>query len=524
MIEFLITAFAFLFIFSALVLIHEWGHFYAARRAGVKVEEFGFGLPPRIWGVKKGETLYSINWIPFGGFVKLLGEDANDPKVLKDKRSFASKRPRTRLLIICAGVLMNFILAWGLLTVGFTFGIQPLIVGPDDVLIGLQDDTIQTSPGVLVKDVPDNSPLQKGDRLLTLNGRGIASYEELVATGPVVFEVERGTEMLEVTASADDFTPYELLYLPRIIVSDVKPDSVSSEAGLQAGDIILELNGAPVYFMDEYDDAVRGVSELSYTVLRNNEEKSFDVVLPESGTVVVSNVFSDTPAEAAGMHKGDIIIMAGDETIRSPEQLVEFTRAHKEEDVDYQLRRNGEIISLAARPDEMGLVGVGLSIADPYINDELSVYAGDYPESVLKIADVRYPVWIAPVKALEETGRLSVLTLNMFGNVVGQLVTQFSVPEGVAGPVGIAQLTHTFVQEGILSLLRFMALLSLSLAIINILPFPALDGGRAFFILIEVLFGRRVGHRFEAIIHAVGFLLLMALIFAVTYSDILRLF
>ncbi|HLG25413.1 MAG TPA: site-2 protease family protein, partial [Candidatus Gracilibacteria bacterium] len=125
--------------------------------------------------------------------------------------------------------------------------------------------------------------------------------------------------------------------------------------------------------------------------------------------------------------------------------------------------------------------------------------------------------------AFEESGKLSVITVEMFANVLKSVFTRFTVPEGVAGPVGIAQLTHTFVQEGILSLLRFMALLSLSLAIINILPFPALDGGRLFFILVEVVTGRKLGGKFEAWIHAIGFVLLMLLIFAVTYNDILRL-
>lgn len=524
MIELLITAIAFLFIFSALVLIHEWGHFYAARRAGVKVEEFGFGLPPRIWGKKYGETLYSINWIPFGGFVRLFGEDAHDPKVLKNERSFASKRPRTRLLIIVAGVLMNFLLAWGLLTVGFTFGIQPLIVGPDDVLQGLADGSIETRPGVLVKEAPEGSPLQAEDRIVSLNGRDVLSPEQLVALEDASLTIERNGETLEVTASGEDFTSYQLLYLPRIVVADVKPDSESAQAGLQMGDTILGVNGTPLYFIDEYEEAVRGLSEISYTLLRDNQEITVDVVLPESGTVVLSSIFPDTPAEEAGMEKGDIVLRVDGETVRSPQQLVALTQERREQDLQYELLRDSEMLTITARPDENGLIGVGLALIDPYANNQLTVYTGDYPESVLQIADVRYPVWIAPWKALEETGRLSVLTLDMFGNVVKQLVTQFTVPEGVAGPVGIAQLTHTFVQEGILSLLRFMALLSLSLAIINILPFPALDGGRALFIFIEVVFGRRLGHRFEALIHAVGFLVLMGLIFAVTYNDILRLF
>jgi regulator of sigma E protease len=112
----------------------------------------------------------------------------------------------------------------------------------------------------------------------------------------------------------------------------------------------------------------------------------------------------------------------------------------------------------------------------------------------------------------------------MFGNVISSMFTKLSVPEGVAGPVGIAQMTFVFVQEGLMSLIRFTALLSLSLAIINILPFPGLDGGRLFLILIPLLIGRKLNPRWEAMIHVFGFLFLMLLIFLVTFNDIMRIF
>lgn len=128
-----ITIVVFLVIFSALILIHEFGHFTAAKRAGVKVEEFGMGLPPRIWGVKKGETLYSINWIPFGGFVRMLGEDGESKK---NQNSFASKSPAVQLWIVSAGVVMNLLLSFVLLTIGFWIGIDPLMVDQEDFYNG----------------------------------------------------------------------------------------------------------------------------------------------------------------------------------------------------------------------------------------------------------------------------------------------------------------------------------------------------------------------------------------------------
>src|SRR3990167_7871319 len=95
-----------------LVVIHELGHYFAAKFFNIKVLEFGFGIPPRAWGKKIGETIYSLNWLPFGGFVRLLGEDDEDPKALKDNRSFASQPVWKRIVVVAAGVLMNLLLAF----------------------------------------------------------------------------------------------------------------------------------------------------------------------------------------------------------------------------------------------------------------------------------------------------------------------------------------------------------------------------------------------------------------------------
>jgi len=129
-----LTIIAFVVIFSVLVLIHEFGHYIVAKKAGIKVEEFGFGIPPKIWGFKpkKSETQFTLNLIPFGGFVRLYGEDSHDPKVLKSSRSFASKSTPVKLAVVAAGVVMNFILAFVLLTLGFIFGMQPLLLTPED--------------------------------------------------------------------------------------------------------------------------------------------------------------------------------------------------------------------------------------------------------------------------------------------------------------------------------------------------------------------------------------------------------
>src|SRR3989304_8133280 len=131
---YLISIIVFIIVFSVLILIHEFGHFYAARRSGVKVEEFGIGLPPRMKGLWKDKmgTLYSINWIPFGGFVRMFGEDSTDEDMRKKEGSFASQNILNRTIIILAGVIMNLLLGFVILAVLFSIGTKPFIVTMED--------------------------------------------------------------------------------------------------------------------------------------------------------------------------------------------------------------------------------------------------------------------------------------------------------------------------------------------------------------------------------------------------------
>jgi len=321
----LVTIIAFIIIFSVLVLVHEWGHFIMARRAGIKVEEFGIGLPPRakpVFKDKKG-TVYSINWIPFGGFVRLYGEDSVDPKVLADKKSFASKTMLQRTSVIVAGVMMNFVLAWVIITIGFTVGMKPFLITQNDVDKGVEAGLVETQ---------------------------------------------------------------HVLYIHEIL-----PDSPLTDIDIKVGDAIKQIDGKPV---------------------------------PEADSLT---------------------------SLLSPGQIVRL-----------EITRSNEEHFVSAETDNEGKLGF-------MISDE---------KLILNVKNVRYPFYVAPLYAMAEIGRLSALTVKMFGQVIVSLVARFTVPEGVAGPVGIAKMTHYFVKQGIMALLQFTALISISLGVINIMPFPALDGGR----------------------------------------------
>lgn len=357
----ILTIITFLIVLGLLVFVHELGHFIAAKKSGVVVEEFSIFIPPRIWSKKIGETKYSINLIPFGGYVKMLGEMEEN----KNPRAFGNQSKFKRFMISISGVLMNILLAWVILTAGFAFGMPPLVSGADDL------------PGKKNVD------------------------------GILVVYVEEG--------------------------------SVADKIGFSKGDII-------------------------YSATENNETTIFN----------------------------------------SDQELIDYTRSHLNKTVILNAEVDGEI-------------------------KDLEVEISDNKEAPLGIApidnlEVKVPWYQAPYVALRETYMIAKATIEVLGDLFGTLFTQGKIVEGVGGPVAIYSFTSLAVDLGWIIVVQFVALLSVGLAMFNILPFPALDGGRILFILLEGIFGKKVvKDSVENIIHLVGFGLLIVLFILLTYNDILGL-
>lgn len=356
----LITLLVFIAVFSVVVFVHELGHFSAARRLGVKVEEFGFGFPPRIAGFKRGNTIYSLNWIPFGGFVRLKGESGESEH---DADSFVAQAPWKRVLILTAGVLMNLLTAAVLLSVAFGIGI-PSVLDQDQIASG-----------------------------------GKVSQEKLQ-----LILVEEGTP--------------------------------AAEAGLEANDVINSING----------EGVETVEELQ-------------------------QITSRQPIEPL-----ELVYTRGKET-----QTVAIT---------------------PAVPEDRDVPQIGVAAAETGL--------------------VRYPwyqaLWLGPWYTLQLLWLIVVSLYDLFA----MLFTQGVVSPDVAGPIGIAVVTGQVAQLGFVYVLQFTAVLSLSLAVMNILPIPALDGGRVLFVIIEKLRGKPVSRRVEGLVHTVGFYALILLIVVISIQDISR--
>lgn len=363
----LLSALAFFALITGLILVHEWGHYITARLLGVTVEEFGFGLPPRLATVfKRKGTSFTLNWIPFGGFVRLKGE--NDGVEKASAGSFAKAPILARCAILVAGVAMNFLLSLCIFWFGFSAGQWiPTYLTVDDMQAASQRGEIHLVLGVGIDDV--------------LAGGG------------------------------------------------------AHEAKIPAGSLLLAVDDVNVSQPAEVVEVQKGKRSVVYTYLAPD---------------------SETPRTAR---------------------------------VNVQDGKTGVYLRSTAR--------------------ELSAPTRGVIEGfLLAVREIRV------VTAQTIVGMTKLFT---------SLASHGTVPEGVTGIVGIAHLTYASVQKGFMVYLRLVSLLSLSLAVLNILPFPALDGGRLVFVLGEIFFkpGKR---RFEALVNAVGFALLLLVILLVTIYDVFRLF
>lgn len=352
------TILLFIAVLAVLVLVHEFGHFITARFFGMDVEEFGVGFPPKVFGKKFGKTVYSINLIPLGGFVRIKGED--DPGNV-GPGTFSEKSLGARALVVSAGVIMNLLLASVLFSIGFMIGLPQV-----------------------ADEVPQNARVR-------------------------------------------DYS---------IQVLELVPDFPAAEAGLQIGDAIISIDGTPFEgithlqtFVDE-----KGGMEMSVLARRGSEEMTF-MLTPRLNEETGKNI--------------------------------------------------------------MGL-------------------------ALVETAVVSYPWYSALPKGIAATGFYVKEIFVAFFDLVKGLFVKEAAPVEFSGPVGIAVLTGRVAKLGFVYLLQFTALLSVNLAVINILPIPALDGGRLVFLLIERVRGRGVRPFVEAAIHRMAFILLLLLILIVTIQDIER--
>jgi len=348
------TLIIFLIILSIVVLIHELGHFLMAKKVGVRVEEFGLGYPPRAIGKKIGETIYSLNWLPFGGFVRLYGEMEEGSETTKSKRAFYNRSKKEKGLVILAGVFMNLMLA--------------------------------------------------------------------IACFSLIYSIKG--------------IPEEVNY---VMVDGIAPNSPAEEAGIQIGDRIIAIDGVEIERVDKF---------VEYLKDKQGKEVLFEF---KQGDSLAKKI----------------------------------------------------LIPRLDPPQGEGAIGVAVSNYD----------------------NVFYPIWQMPFRGawvgIQEAFAWTKLMFGGLGQMIGDSFSG-KAPE-VSGVVGIYQATGTVAEMGFLALVKFVGILSINLAVVNILPFPALDGGRFLFLLLEKAMGKKMKPIIEAKINMIGMMILIGLMVAVTVLDVRRL-
>lgn len=424
------TVVLFLIVLGSLIIVHELGHFFAARLARVQVLEFGVGMPPRAFGFTRGGTTYSLNFLPFGGFVRMLGEE--DPTA---PASFAGKSAWQRLFILGAGSAMNAVLPVLLLTAVFMIP-QPVPV--TDVTV------LSVAPG----SPAEQAGVEEGDLIRTADDRRIVNSSDLL----IAINLRIGADMT--------WTVERRGRLVALRIPDVRVDPPEGQ-------------GAVGIFLTD-------------------------------ARLTVASVASGSPAAESGLLQDDLILSIGGRRVLNEDSPQTALAAAVQESpgvpVAVQVLRRGGVVSLDLPPDEDALDGLTVTV---------------YSEETRSMGPLA-AFWASFVQIGE--------ILLLFRNEVSRWIAGASSIQ-VAGPIGIAQMTGNVAESGISPLILWTALLSINLAIINLIPFPALDGGRIAFVLVEIVRGgRRLAPEKERFVHAAGFAMLIAAIVMISVNDIQRLF
>lgn len=436
---------------GVLVTFHEFGHFWVARRCGVKVLRFsvGFGTPLLRWHDRHG-TEFVVAAIPLGGYVKMLDEREGEVPAELLGQSFNRKSVRQRFAIVAAGPIANFLLAllffWFIAMLG-TQQVRPVIG--------------QVLPGTPAAE----AGLQSGQEILAVDGKAVNGW------GAVNLQLIRRlgeTGTLQVRVGEPDST----------VESDYQITLSAWLRGADEPDPIQSLGLQP------WRPAV---------------------------PAVLAHIDPSGPAQTAGLRSGDRLLSLDGIALRDWQDLVEQVRARADQPVVLKIEREGQLLSLpvqlAGRGDgeaRSGYLGAGVS-------------GVDWPAEMLR--EIRYGPLDSMWQSVQRTWSMSALTLDSLGKM---LFGELSV-KNLSGPITIAKVAGTSAQSGLADFLNFLAYLSISLGILNLLPIPVLDGGHLLFYLYEWVRGKPLPEKVQAWGMQIGITLIIGVMVLALFNDLGRL-
>ncbi len=556
----LTTILPFVGILLALVILHELGHYFTAKLAGVRVEEFGIGLPPRIRGKRFGETLYSINWLPIGGFVRLTGEESSGLLIERLNRAnpkLEGLEPGDRITHINGKRVHSPQQFADRLVEGINNRDVEMIVTRTEAdgnegrwsyslkAAEEQDaDAPDTSEPLLDPDAYRNPGGREPSQVtvfgitIGIDPRSLGSQSRLTRIGILAAGAAVNAILPIFLFAIAAMIPDNVAAGPAIVTSVIQ-GAPAQRAGIEPGDRIIAANddqiintldltravqlnlGETMRFTVERETATDAISGATST-----ERFEVDVharLAPQPLTHVVQEGESiDQIAERLGVPALHVISAWGAET----EEIAAGTRLELPGGQVYVTQPEDTMLSIAAdqsvRIDAL-YAALGLNPRYPPAGTPIEVPQGATGISVAngttRIISQGYSFWEAIPRGFEQVGATFVLVRNRIRSWIAG-----GEPIDLSGPVGIARVTGEVVEQvGWVRLIELAALLSLNLAIINILPLPMLDGGRIFFILIEIARrGKRISPEKEGLVHMAGFAMLLLFIVVISYFDIAR--
>ena len=447
------TIFHFIVAIGLLVSIHEFGHFWVARKVGVKVLVFSIGFGKKIWSYQKtpDSTEYVIAAIPLGGYVKMVDEREGEVKEENLPYAFNRQSLLARSAIVGAGPVFNLLLAiilfWAVFIIGET-GMRP-IVGKIEV-------------GTLA----EQANFLEGEEILSVNGENAPTWME--AMNLLFSSAMEGNKEVKVVVKSDD--EVERTHLLIFTEEDAEsPELLYKKLGLKPWVPVLK--------------------------------------------PIIGKVLDDSAAKVAGLQTGDLVVSADNNPMAEWTQWVEYVRGHAEVSIQLIIEREGVRLPLTIIPEKVkgdkkdyGRIGAGVDVPDEIINSLRVEYS--------------LPVGAALIAATDKVWFYSTSTVKM----MWKMIAGEASADNLSGPISIAQYAGKSAEMGLVPFFKFLALVSVSLGVLNLLPVPVLDGGHLMFFAIEAIKGSPVSDKIQLYFQQAGMLMLMSLMIFAVFLDIGRLF
>lgn len=425
----------YLVLIGVMILVHELGHYWAARFFDVRVEAFSFGFGTRLFGFKRGETDFRVSAIPFGGYVKMAGEHPGEDGSA-DPRGFQSKPRWQRLIIVFAGPFINIVLAVALLAGLFMVHYPKFPSTPSPVVGYVLPDGAAAKAGI-----------REGDQVVQFDDKANPVWEDILLT-----EVASANKQIPVAVRRNG----ERLVIP------VTPEL----------------------------DARQGIGILGWT---------------EQADIQIASLMKDMGAEKAGLKSGDMLVKANGEPIRAVPKLHEVLKRADGKPVEITYRRDGVENTVTVQPQKSNADGVqerwmiGVQLEPRMVITKLS-----FPDAVRE--------------SINQNRKSATLIFKLLEGIVERRMSAKSLE----GPIRIAQISGDAAREGAVPYIGLMAMVSLNLAIFNLLPIPILDGGVILMLLIEMVLRRDLSLNVKEAVVKAGFVFLMMVVVFVLYNDIAK--